>query len=98
MVMPSAAFWKGRRVLITGHSGFKGSWLWQWLAWMGAEPAGFSLLPDAEPSLFRLAGLEARTSSYIGDICDRAAVAAIVRDAAPEVVFHLAAQSLVRRS
>lgn len=96
--MPSVDFWKGRRVLITGHTGFKGAWLWQWLASLGAEVAGFSLPPDTEPSLACLAGIADHPGSRIGDIRDRAALAAVFRDTAPAIVFHFAAQSLVRRS
>lgn len=98
VVMPSPSFWKGRPVLITGHTGFKGAWLWQWLELLGAEPAGFALPPHTDPSLFHLAGLDDRSRSRFGDIRDRLSFAAAMRDAEPEIVFHLAAQSLVQRS
>jgi len=98
VVTPSTTFWRGRRVLITGHTGFKGSWLWQWLGMLGADLAGFALPPDTEPSLFRLAGLQDDARSHFGDIRDRLKLHALVSEAEPEIVFHMAAQSLVQRS
>jgi len=98
VVTPSASFWRGRRVLITGHTGFKGSWLWQWLGMLGADLAGYALPPDTEPSLFQLAGLQDDARSRFGDIRDRLKLQALVSDAEPEIVFHMAAQSLVQRS
>ncbi len=97
--LPDAAFWTGRRVLITGHTGFKGSWLGLWLDALGAEVHGLALDPPSSPSLFDAAGLADRFASDTrADIRDPDAVAAVVRQARPEVVVHLAAQSLVRRS
>lgn len=96
-VMVNEAFWQGRRVFLTGHTGFKGSWLSMWLAQMGAEVTGFSL-PADEVSLFRQARVEEVVTHIEGDIRDMAAVEAAVAKARPEVVFHLAAQPLVRLS
>ena len=88
-----------RRVLVTGHTGFKGSWLALWLADLGAEVHGFALPPDAGPSLFAEAAVEGVLSSHeVGDVRDAAAVQACLRRVKPEIVFHLAAQALVRKS
>lgn len=92
------AFWSGRRVLITGHTGFKGAWLSLWLLEMGADVAGVALAPQSEPSLFSLAALDKRMMSVICDINDRQALGAAIARHKPEVIFHLAAQSLVRAS
>jgi CDP-glucose 4,6-dehydratase len=95
----SAAFWRGRRVFLTGHTGFKGGWLALWLAEMGAEVHGYALPPPTVPSLFEVAHVERRlASSTIADVRDAAELTAAVRAARPEVVFHLAAQPLVRQS
>ncbi|HWH12761.1 MAG TPA: CDP-glucose 4,6-dehydratase [Solirubrobacteraceae bacterium] len=91
-------FWRGRRVLLTGHTGFKGAWLSLWLERLGAEVTGFSLGPPTQPSLFELAGLADGMPNVYGDIRDHDAVARVVADAAPEVVIHMAAQPMVRRS
>ncbi len=90
-------FWAGKRVLITGHTGFKGSWLALWLKRLGAEVTGVSLAPDTQPNLFSLAAAEAAASHFI-DIRDLLALQACVDDVRPEIVLHLAAQSLVRPS
>jgi CDP-glucose 4,6-dehydratase len=92
------AFWQGRRVLVTGHTGFKGSWLTLLLKRLGAHVEGLALPPDTDPSLFELCGLAAEFAGGIADIRDAAAVARVVQAAAPQVVIHMAAQSLVRRS
>ena len=89
------AFWAGRSVLVTGHTGFKGAWLTLWLESLGASVTGVSLEPPSSPSLHALVG--AADSSPV-DVRDAGAVADVVRAAAPSVVFHLAAQPLVRRS
>jgi CDP-glucose 4,6-dehydratase len=95
--MADRQFWNGKRVLVTGHTGFKGSWLSLWLSEMGAEVSGLSLAPPTEPSLFRLLnGTRSPASEGILDIRDRVAVAARVMVTRPEIVFHLAAQPLVR--
>jgi CDP-glucose 4,6-dehydratase len=96
-VVHDPAFWAGRRVLLTGHTGFKGSWLALWLHQMGAVVTGLSL-PAEEISLFRQAGVERLLTHIEGDIRDMAVVEAAVAQADPEVVFHLAAQPLVRLS
>lgn len=92
-------WYAGRRVLVTGHTGFKGSWLTAWLRDMGAKVTGFSLAPEfGERSLFHDAHVADGVDSCIGDIRDREAIAGVLKAAKPEIVLHLAAQSLVRRS
>lgn len=89
----------GRRVLVTGHTGFKGSWLCEWLLALGAEVSGFALEPPTDPSLFVELDLARRVARHrIGDVRDLAQLRASVVEASPEVVFHLAAQPLVRQS
>ena len=88
----------GRRVLVTGHTGFKGSWLCLWLTQLGAEVAGFAIDVPTSPSNFELLDLPKRLRHYQGDIRDRARLAEVLDDFRPEIIFHLAAQSLVRRS
>lgn len=95
---PTREFWRGRRVLVTGHTGFKGSWLTLWLKDLGAVVSGYALAPDTEPSMFRLLDLHSACEHTVGDVCDAESLAACVRRAQPEVVIHLAAQALVRRS
>lgn len=92
------AFYRGRRVLVTGHTGFKGSWLSLCLARLGAEVTGYSLPPATEPSLFQGARVGGLLRSHLGDIRDQAALSSVVRESQPEIVFHLAAQPLVRDS
>ncbi len=89
---------RGRRVLVTGHSGFKGSWLTMWLESLGAEVIGYALAPETEPALFELAGLTHRCHHILGDVRDSEKLSDVVQRVRPEVVFHLAAQPLVRRS
>jgi CDP-glucose 4,6-dehydratase len=88
-------FWRGKRVLVTGHTGFKGAWLCVWLRSLGAEVGGFALAPVSDPSLFSLVGLGDLVDSTVGDIRDREALGACTRRFRPDVVFHLAAQALV---
>ncbi|GGF27435.1 CDP-glucose 4,6-dehydratase [Aliidongia dinghuensis] len=96
---PSAAFWRGRRVFLTGHTGFKGAWLSLWLARLGAEVHGYALEPPTQPSLFALAGVaEVLTSHRIADIRDLDRLKAAVAAARPDIVIHMAAQPLVRES
>lgn len=95
----NADFWRDRRVLLTGHTGFKGGWLAIWLARMGASVTGIALPPVGPPNLFDAAGVGGLLNhSVMLDIRDVAGLAAAVRAAQPEVVFHLAAQPLVRYS
>ena len=98
MRLPDPAFWNGRRVLVTGHTGFKGSWLVLWLHALGAEVTGVSDGAPSEPSLFELARVAEVCASRTGDVRDAEAVAAAVEAADAGVVLHLAAQALVRRS
>ncbi|UTH76699.1 CDP-glucose 4,6-dehydratase [Chromobacterium sp. IIBBL 290-4] len=92
------AFWAGRRVFLTGHTGFKGGWLSLWLSAMGAEVHGYSLAPEQSPALFEAADVDSRTATMLADIRDAAALAEAVRSCRPSIVFHLAAQPLVRQS
>ncbi len=94
----NAQFWAGKRVLVTGHTGFKGAWLAAWLLADGAQVMGLSLPPEDGPSLYIQTGLRHRMDETIGDIRDPAVPAQLVGHFRPDVVFHLAAQSLVRRS
>lgn len=94
---PTADFWRGKQVLLTGHTGFKGSWLSIWLQRLGAKVTGVSLSPTT-PSLFNLATVNTITESHIFDIRDASAIAALVKNVQPEIVFHLAAQALVHAS
>lgn len=91
-------FYKGKRVLVTGHTGFKGSWLTRILSLSGAEVTGYSLEPPTDPSLFQTAGLGETVNSVIGDIRDLAHLKQVFEQTQPEVVFHLAAQPIVRDS
>lgn len=92
------AFWAGRRVLLTGHTGFKGSWLSLWLSAMGAQTFGCALAPHTRPCLFDAAGVANDVDHAISDVRDPAAVAAIVAEADPDIIIHMAAQPLVRKS
>jgi CDP-glucose 4,6-dehydratase len=94
--MPDRDFWRGRRVLVTGHTGFKGSWLSAWLLQLGARVHGVALAPTSRPSLFELNRLADRMDHSLGDLRDRHTADTAVRRAEPEVVFHLAAQAIVR--
>jgi len=95
---PSPAFWQRKRVLLTGHTGFKGAWLALWLHRLGAKVTGVSLPPNTTPNLFSLAGVENVVSNHFCDIRDAVQVGKIVAADEPDIVFHLAAQPLVRES
>lgn len=99
MVTLNPGFWQGKRVLLTGHTGFKGSWLALWLLQLGAEVHGVGLVPETTPALFEQLALTPELAGHhLLDIGDAAGLAAIVSGCQPEVVVHLAAQPLVRRS
>ena len=93
-----SGFWDGKRVLVTGHTGFKGSWLTLWLEKLNASVFGLALPPDTSPSLFEELGLGSRVDHLVGDIRDETLVSDRVAAVKPDIVFHLAAQPLVRRS
>ena len=97
-LVKGADAWRGRRVFITGHTGFKGSWLSLWLNHLGAEVTGYALLPPTVPSLFEAARVADIVRHVIGDIRDMPSLSAAMAEARPEVIFHLAAQPLVRLS
>jgi CDP-glucose 4,6-dehydratase len=92
----SSKFWKGKRVLLTGHTGFKGSWMALWLHRLGASVTGVSLPPITTPNLFTLAKIQVLTDSHFLDIRDAKGLAALIQKTEPEIIFHLAAQALVR--
>lgn len=93
------AAWAGKRVFLTGHTGFKGSWLALWLRQLGADVYGYSLAPQTNPNLFTLAEVESAMAGHtLGDIRDADGLRAAMTAARPDVVFHLAAQPLVRAS
>ncbi len=94
----NAGGWSGRKVLVTGHTGFKGGWLALWLQDLGAEVVGYALEPATRPSLFETAGVAKGMRSIFGDVRDPQKLTKLVSEIQPEIVFHLAAQSLVRPS
>lgn len=95
-VTPAAEFWEGRRVLVTGHTGFMGAWLTLWLRRLGATVSGVARAVPGPPSLYALAGAGEGVEHTAADVCDPAGVRAAFERARPEVVFHLAGQPLVR--
>src|SRR3990167_6837092 len=97
MVMNNT-FWKNRRVLITGHTGFKGAWLSLWLQQMQAEVCGIALEPNTNPNLFSLAEIAKNMQSHIADIRDFEKTKKIIHEFKPEIIIHMAAQPLVRYS
>ena len=91
-------FWKNKKILLTGHTGFKGSWLSIWLKKLGVELIGFSKDIPTKPSIFELAKVSEGMTSIIGDINDFSLIQKVIEKNKPEIVIHMAAQSLVRRS
>ena len=98
MVHYDPEFYRGKRVFVTGHTGFKGSWRCKMLLMAGAEVTGYSLQPPTQPNLFSIAGVEDKMHSVIGDIRDFDALKAAFDAAQPDIVLHLAAQPIVRDS
>lgn len=94
----SSSFWSGKRVLITGHTGFKGGWLSLWLQDLGADVTGFSLAADTDPSLFNLASIASGMDSHIGDVRNLEQLRKQVSSSRPDIIIHMAAQALVRPS
>ena len=92
------SFYKNKRVFVTGHTGFKGAWLCKMLVRAGAEGTGYALEPPTDPSLFQIAGIGRSIRSVIGDVRDYASLKQAFDKGRPEIVFHLAAQPLVRES
>ena len=95
--MLNRSFWKGRRVFLTGHTGFKGGWLSLWLHALGAEVTGYALTPPTQPSLFEQAEVSSTVRSIFADLRDYPRLKAVLAECRPEVVVHMAAQSVVRR-
>jgi CDP-glucose 4,6-dehydratase len=96
--MVTADFWRGKRVLVTGHTGFKGAWLSLWLKLLGAEVIGYSLAPPSQPNLFEALGIAEEIIHFYSDVRDIEKLQKVFREYKPDLVFHLAAQSLVRLS
>ena len=97
-INPDASFWQSKRVLITGHTGFKGAWLAWWLHRLGAQVIGVALEPLTQPSLFNALNLRERIQHHLCDVRDLDSLSLLVRNAQPDIVFHMAAQALVRAS
>src|SRR5215831_21346151 len=95
--MLNRLFWKGRKVFLTGHTGFKGSWLSLWLDALGAKVTGYALDPPTQPNLFEQAGVAASIRSIRADIRNFQPLKAALDDCRPDVIIHMAAQSVVRR-
>ena len=96
--LPDTNFWQGKRVLVTGHTGFKGGWLTLWLHRLGAQVSSIGLQPNTDPNLFELARIDKLCDSHFCDIRNKEALLTLIKNVRPEVVFHLAAQPLVRHS
>ena len=92
------SFYKGKKVLVTGHTGFKGTWLCKALINNGANVVGYSLNPPTNPNVFSISGIESQMTSYIGDIRDFDFLSSVFEKEKPEIVLHLAAQPIVRDS
>lgn len=97
-MMINKEFWCGKKVFITGHTGFKGSWLSLWLSSLGAKVTGYALAPPTQPSLFELCSIDKLITSTIGDVRDSEKLTKIMQEAQPDIVIHMAAQPLVRDS
>ena len=93
-----SSYWSGKRVLVTGHTGFKGSWLTIWLKKLGCHVIGVGLAPTTSPSLYSLAQVSSLCDSYFIDIRDTGSLNKVIKESEPQIVFHLAAQALVRKS
>jgi CDP-glucose 4,6-dehydratase len=91
-------FWKGKKVLLTGHTGFKGSWMSLWLQKLGVDLVGFSKSVPTEPSLFKIAQIEDNMESVMGNVCDFKKLSSTIEQFKPEIIIHMAAQSLVLKS
>jgi CDP-glucose 4,6-dehydratase len=98
MPNPNIDFWKSKRVLVTGHTGFKGAWLSWWLHRMGADVVGAALEPSTQPNLFSALNLKSQVRHYVCDIRDSESLFSVIQSCKPDIVFHLAAQALVRAS
>lgn len=96
--MITKEFWQGKKVFLTGHTGFKGAWLSLWLQGMGSEVTGYALQPPTQPSLFELCRIDQLINSVIGDVRDAESLQRAMNEAQPEIVIHMAAQPLVRDS
>jgi CDP-glucose 4,6-dehydratase len=96
-MMPDRSFWKNRRVLLTGHTGFKGSWMSLWLEALGADVTGYALSPPTEPALFEQAGVTHSIRSVFADLRDFDQLKAAIGESRPEVIIHMAAQTVVSR-
>src|SRR3990172_6394039 len=97
-IMIDRDFWQGKKVFITGHTGFKGSWLCLWLHSLGAEVTGYALKPPTDPSLYELCSIDKLVESHIADIRDSEALSKALSAVHPDIVIHMAAQPLVRDS
>lgn len=95
---PDSEFWKGKKVFLTGHTGFKGSWLSFWLLRLKSEVVGYSLAPETNPSLFGILKLEQKMRSIIADVRDQNSITSAISEAQPDIIIHMAAQPLVRKS
>ena len=98
MTLPDRNFWAGKHVLVTGHTGFKGGWLTLWLQRLGAQVSGISLQPNTDPNLFEIAKIDLICDSHFCDIRNKKSLSRLIKNLRPEIVFHLAAQPLVRYS